>query len=225
MKRATPEVLIVSLALLAWALIDPVGSIMAKSGKAQDQPVVRVWIYDYAHVGWMGLNEADGEAARIFASVGVRVLWTVCSQAEHRDGCQGESPDADFFVRVLPASMSSQWNSKPRALGESVISPTAEGPLPGGTANVFYDRVEHISYLWNLDPAEILGEAMAHELGHLLLGADHSGQGIMKARWSARDLELAKGAKLRFLPAEISALQRAARSLQNHRSLAITTQR
>src|SRR5690348_831432 len=114
--------------------------------------------------------------------------------------------------------MARHWNYKPRALGESVISPTAEGPLPGGTANVFYDRVEHISYLWDLDPGEILGDAMAHELGHLLLGADHSGQGIMKARWNVQDLELARRGKLRFLPTETTALQRAVRSLPRNSS-------
>src|SRR5690242_7296460 len=53
----------------------------------------------------------------------------------------------------------------PRALGESVISPTAEGPLPGGTANVFYDRVEHISFLWGLDPGEILGDCHCARTG------------------------------------------------------------
>jgi len=65
--------------------------------------------------------------------------------------------------------------------------------------------------------------AIAHELGHLLLGADHSGQGIMKAEWSVQDLELAKGDKLRFLPTETSALQRAVRSLPRNFSTMATT--
>jgi hypothetical protein len=218
MKHVIPEVLkhlarIVSLVLLAWSSISPVASLMARSPNVEDQVVIRVGVYDYAHIGRMGLSEAQHEAAGIFARVGVRIAWTDYSQKSRMAPVRAEDSEADFFVRILLAPISSQWNNKPRALGESVISPKAEGPLAGGTANVFYDRVEHISYLWDLDPGETLGDAIAHELGHLLLGADHSDQGIMKARWSVQDLELAKRGKLQFLPAEMGAIQRAARSL------------
>ncbi|HEV2247162.1 MAG TPA: hypothetical protein VGW37_10970 [Terriglobia bacterium] len=224
-KLVTKNARIVSIVLVAWVVIGPVGSSMAKSRKVQDQPVMRVWIYNYAHVGKTDLGEAEGQAARIFATVGVRIAWTVFSQRPGTGMANSENSVADLFLRIFPASMARRCNYKAGALGESVISPTAEGPLPGGTANVFYDRVEHISSLWGLAPGEILGDAIAHELGHLLLGADHSGEGIMKALWSVEDLELAKGDKLRFSSAETTALQRAVRSLQKNRSLTIATQR
>jgi len=43
--------------------------------------------------------------------------------------------------------------------------------------------------------ANILGNVMAHELGHLLLGSNsHALSGIMKARWENEELErIAKG--------------------------------
>lgn len=211
------------LLLATCVFIGPMGNSLARSRKVQDQAVVSVAIYDYANVGRTRLGQAEGHAAGIFARVGVRIEWTDYSQEQRRDRGQAENSDADFFIRILPASMAKKWNHKPRALGESVISPTAEGPLPGGTANVFYDRVEHISFLWDLDLGEILGDAIVHELGHLLLGADHSDEGIMKALWSVQDLELAKGDKLRFLPTETAALQRAARSLPRNLSTMAAT--
>lgn len=224
-KLVTKNARIVSIVLVAWVVIGPVGSSMAKSRKVQDQPVMRVWIYDYAHVGKTDLGEAEGQAARIFATVGVRIAWTVFSQRPGTGMANSENSVADLFLRIFPASMARRCNYKAGTLGESVISPTAEGPLPGGTANVFYDRVEHISSLWGLASGEILGDAIAHELGHLLLGTRHSSQGIMKAPWTFQDLELAGRGNLRFLPIERKALQRAARSLHRNLPLTVAAQR
>jgi hypothetical protein len=213
-----------AIVLAVWAPMDPAEVISARPHKVTGQPVISVRIYNYAHVGKTCLGEAEGEAAGIFARVGVSIIWTVHFQQSGMGPAQREDSDADFFVRILPDSMARKWNYKPGALGESVISPAAEGPLAGGTANVFYDRVEHVSFLWDLDPGEILGDAIAHELGHLLLGARHSDEGIMKARWSAQDLEQAKRGKLAFLPTETTALQRAAAALHNDPSLTAITQ-
>ncbi|HET9178676.1 MAG TPA: hypothetical protein VFQ24_10015 [Terriglobia bacterium] len=206
------------LLLATCVFIGPVGSSLARSRKVQDQAVVSVAIYDYANVGRTHLGQAEGHAAGIFAKVGVRIAWTDYSLRPGTGRAKPENSDADFFVRILPGSMARRGNRRAGALGESVISPTAEGPLPGGTANVFYDRVEHISSLWDLDPGKILGDAIAHELGHLLLGANHSDQGIMKALWSVEDLEMAKSGKLWFCSAETAAIQRAARSLPQNLS-------
>lgn len=230
MKTRASELLkhsrrVCKLLLATCVFIGPVGSSMARSRKVEDQAVVSVGIYDYAHVGRTELNEAEGQAAGIFARVGVRIAWTDYSQNPRIDPFQRDNSDADLFLRILPAAMARRCNYKSGALGESVISPTAEGPLLGGTANVFYDRVEHISSLWGLPPGKVLGDAIAHELGHLLLGADHSGEGIMKALWSVEDLELAKGDKLRFSSAETTAVQRASRSLHPNSSLTVAARR
>jgi hypothetical protein len=41
----------------------------------------------------------------------------------------------------------------------------------------------------NADPAAILGRAIAHELGHLLIGTPvHSPHGLMRALWSQTEL-------------------------------------
>lgn len=230
MKTKASEVLrhsrgLCGLLLAICVFIGPARRLSAWAKRVKDQPGIRVWIYNYAHVGRIGLSEAEGEAARIFARAGVRIVWTDYSHEQRGDRGQAENSDADFFIRILPASMARQWNYKPRSLGESVISPTAEGPLPGGIANVFSDRVEHMSYLWDLDSGEILGDAIAHELGHLLLGANHSGQGIMKAQWGVQDLELARRGELLFLPTETSPIQRASRSLHPNSSLIAAAQR
>ena len=102
------------------------------------------------------------------------------------------------------------------ALGEVTISSETEGPAPGGIVNVFVDRVADTSTRWDLFSGEVLGDAIAHELGHLLLGAEHSSQGVMKGFWTSQDLHLAGRGKLQFSPDQAGLLQRAALSLHQN---------
>ena len=63
---------------------------------------------------------------------------------------------------------------------------------------VFYNRVNELANKHIATHAQILGHAMAHEMGHLLLGpAFHDGLGIMREPWTAKELEhLATGTLL-----------------------------
>ena len=59
----------------------------------------------------------------------------------------------------------------------------------GCYSDVFYDRVAELHADWNVGLADILGNVMAHELGHLLLGSNsHAGAGIMRAHWQGEEL-------------------------------------
>jgi hypothetical protein len=56
-------------------------------------------------------------------------------------------------------------------------------------------------------PSVVLGAAMAHELGHLLLPPpSHSGTGVMSPRLGCRELGLAARGELRFTPDQGRAL-------------------
>ena len=53
-----------------------------------------------------------------------------------------------------------------------------------------------------------LGNVMAHEIGHLLLGPKaHSPAGIMKAKWNQQELQPAALASLRFTPQQADVIQ------------------
>ena len=81
-------------------------------------------------------------------------------------------------------------------MGESVVRASTGGSVAGRFANVFYERVKHVSLLWGLFPRDVLGDAIAHELGHLLLGPQHSDRGIMNADWTRQDLTFSSGCQL-----------------------------
>jgi hypothetical protein len=72
-------------------------------------------------------------------------------------------------------------------LGYSLVNTQAgEGKL----ATMFVDRVEWLAKQAGTDPAMLLGFAITHEIGHLLLGTNaHASSGLMRAVWSRRELQ------------------------------------
>jgi hypothetical protein len=84
-------------------------------------------------------------------------------------------------LRVVPRSRL----STSEVFGVAFLSSDGEGCY----SDVFYDRMIELHANWNASLPDTLGNVMAHELGHLLLGSNsHSGVGIMRARWQGEDL-------------------------------------
>jgi hypothetical protein len=211
---------IASLIPVAWAFIGPVASVSAKSRSVKDRPVIRVGIYNYAEITRRKLLLAEGQAAIVFAEAGVRIVWQQGSCKRPRVPLQPGDAAPDLSVRILYASTITRASriSGVEVMGESIIPAGTDGPVAGGIANVYYDRVMEVSSVWSSVSDEVLGEAIAHELGHLMLGPRHSIMGVMKPSWKFRDLELIARRDLRFLPAQSVVLQRAARSLHQDSS-------
>ncbi|HXH50441.1 MAG TPA: hypothetical protein VNM47_13950 [Terriglobia bacterium] len=216
----------VSLVMFAWASFVPVGRISAISHRLKSQPVISVGVYNYAGLGRLQLQVAEHQVAALFAKAGVRIAWLEYS-SKHLPASSGE-PAPDFSVRILNVSriLRARRISGTDALGQSIMAPAGtQWTVPGRIANVFYDRVEHVSSLWGLFRGEVMGNAIAHELGHLLLGPQHSHRGIMKADWTPQDLALSSRGQLRFSAKQAVELRRAARSLHKNLSLSVTAQR
>jgi hypothetical protein len=75
-------------------------------------------------------------------------------------------------------------------------------------AYVYYDNVKDCAVHRRLDLAVLLGDAIVHELAHLLLGANsHSSQGVMHACWSQKELLAAEQGRLSFSSSEKNRLQ------------------
>ena len=176
------------------------------------QSVIRVAVYNYAHVARAELAEAERQAENIFASTGERIVWMDYSDKNRLVQPSIAHSTADLFVRILFAGKLKRVRriSAVDIMGESIVTSGNEWAVPGRIANVFYDRVKHVSTLWGLSSGEVLGDAITHELGHLLLGIGHSSQGVMKADWNSQDLVLAARGQLQFRPAQVALIQSAA---------------
>ncbi len=182
------------------------------------KPQVVVSVYDDAGVTATVLTEAERKAARIFQEAGVQVIWAYCP-TNHvgpdtlvRAG-ERSSPGSNYenaglrpagrvgapaptwsafdcarfkwpthlAVRIVPQSASSTHE----VLGVAFLS--AEGT--GCYSDVFYDRATELHTDWKIGLSDLLGDVMAHELGHLLLGSNsHSPTGIMRAHWQGEEL-------------------------------------
>ena len=72
-----------------------------------------------------------------------------------------------------------------------------------GTAFVFYEPVLRLVHTGERDVAQVLGYAMAHEIGHLLLpGPAHASTGIMHEGWDTDDVRRIVSGALAFTSAQ-----------------------
>jgi len=95
---------------------------------------------------------------------------------------EGAAP-AEIVMRVIVAPPVLPFGS----LGFSVVDVERR---TGTLATVFVDRVRALSALAGADSGLLLGRAMAHEIGHLLLGTTHhADRGLMRGLWTTIDLQ------------------------------------
>jgi len=137
--------------------------------------VVRV----YATHGVPEETVATARAAteRILQAADVSVRWAHCP-------CSRPVGPVELMVRLSAATP----GSEPAALGFSYVDVDRKA---GTLATIFTDRVHALADAARVDEGELLGRAMAHEIGHLLLGThDHAPGGLMRSRWTS--IELAK---------------------------------
>ena len=176
---------------------------IASTGNARTQPSdrvkpglrINVRVYTYADVSHRTLVQAEEESSRIFRAAGVELAWLDCptshAEEEKYPACEPPLGSMAVDLRILPPSMTARVRSSGEQLGFAMAS----------AAWVYYQRVELLAESRVASRDEILGHAIAHEIGHLLLGPDsHSPSGIMRANWDQKYLEEASRGQLHFTP-------------------------
>jgi hypothetical protein len=166
---------------------------------ADGSPRITVRVYNYAGVSRPTLAGAEKEASRIFREAGIETSWQDCptSHAEEEafPGCAQLLGPPGVDVRIIPRSMAARLESPRERLGLAL-------PSQGGFASsawVFFHRVEELARSRIASPRQILACALAHEMGHLLLGPNqHSSTGIMRAHLGPDELKLASQGQLLF---------------------------
>jgi len=194
-------------AVIATTLALPAGSVLGKTGRAiGSEQTLSIHLYDRAQVPTGVLHSATVEASRIFRAATIRITWERPSVEAPRD--QGidmsdmrsvapHLPDERPYlvvrlVRRVPATVF------PSALGFAL--PLARS---GAQVTIFYDRVEESTRSVDTASYVVLGHALAHEIGHVLLrSSEHASVGLMQARWSPTSWRLASAGLLAFCPEE-----------------------
>jgi hypothetical protein len=172
---------------------------------------ITIHVYNYAAVPEKTVARAKWECGQIFRNAGLTALWVdhALSAGDLRYPHRStESWDGSHFIlRLLTLS---REGSSINAMGEALSLVEI--------ANVFMNRVTEQAAIAEVSVSRMLGHAIAHEIGHLLLGDNsHSPGGIMGAPWSKQDLwHMSKGA-LRFTHQEVTRIQAEVR----HRSRSV----
>lgn len=175
----------------------------AKASRTNPEMIVQV--YNWTAMPLQVLAAAEKEAARLFRAAGVTALWVNCrvsfGEAQADPICVAPCPPSRIAVRIIPELPADRAN---RSLGVAL----SEG---GIYATIFYPRVAEYAELRIATASQILGHAMAHEVGHLLLDAvTHARFGLMRGKWNFEDLRSIAMGDLCFSPQQSAVIQRAA---------------
>ena len=190
----------------------------AQAAPSETSPAITIHVHNYAGIESKTLAEAEESTTAVFRKAGVETRWSdVVLTAEN-----GQENSVDYSVRTLADI---QLSIFPRVMSDRDGAPNdVMGLAPGSgpdrkTVYIFYGNVE--ARFWRLldeqgsarlyrpvSMAKILGHAIAHEVGHLLLNQQvHSAHGIMRGGWGFADFrDISEGTFL-FTPQQTEFLR------------------
>lgn len=169
------------------------------------QTTLDVHVYDRAQVDGATLEQASQVIAGIFRASGIQLRWILEPPGDPegskvvlvnppRRGREVEAACAarrDIALLILPVSAG---RLKRGVLGY------AEPLAPAGVnATVFYVRVADAAHEQGIPTGVLLGHAIAHEIGHVLLRtAAHRKGGLMSGGWDKGQFNLIRMAGMFF---------------------------
>lgn len=183
------------------------------------EPTLNTLIYDRAHIGSKTLAQAERLATEIFSGAGIEAEWTTASVSDGLDltndfsaaspGCAQPLHSPTVRAQILPHA---PRGFSPRALGYAL--PCAER---GMQVTIYADRVEIVSLTTLAGFYRVLGHALAHELGHVLLRSQaHGDNGLMKGVWAKSDWQRAAVSTLPFTPGQARAIRQQIHGIEAH---------
>jgi Putative peptidase family len=173
--------------LLCGALSMALAAAVAHAGTGAR---IKLRVVNSAKAPAAALGLAQERAAYVLAQAGVEVVWQDCSAGEV-GVCAGQIESGEFWLHVA--------NWKPSTASGEALGFTARNAVAsvdGSIAGVYYPAVRQMAASFQAAEGDVLGAALAHEIGHLL-GADHAPTGIMRARFNRQCIvELSQGGLL-----------------------------
>jgi len=175
---------------------------------------VTVRVYD-------NTGAAEGErrpsleiAAAIVAAASVELLWKTCAEpartatpngTRRQSACEMPLAPGELALRIVRSGVVEVGTRRELPLGDAMInSQTGSGVL----ATIYIDRVNWTAEQAGVDAHALLGRAIAHELGHLLMATGaHGSNGLMRPVWSQSEIRRRQIDDWIFRPREIAAIK------------------
>ena len=175
--------------LLVFAWVWGAGVALASQPTVQDaqereatggcEATIVAHVSNYAALQPGELAAVQREVARIYSAIRVRILWVPGPEPR---------PDPDpcgFPLRVLLLSRDMELQlGRTQALGDMVFGFITRET---GRAHILTQRHIELARRYSDDFRRLLGQTIAHEVGHLLLPTDsHANRGIMQPHFGVR---------------------------------------
>jgi hypothetical protein len=136
-----------------------------------------VIVRDYARLPGSSISELENVSTTLFAHAGIRLEWVHCTghqQGPSSPECAAYLKPGTVLLRILESRL-----GPPNKLGD----PLGAAIVESGYASIYADAIQKYADHTGLSATTLMGYAVTHEIGHLLLGKDHSSSGIMSASW------------------------------------------
>jgi hypothetical protein len=148
-----------------------ISAVDADASEPADTPTAVVRLDNIALVPSDYLEFAESRAAEVFSRIGVRVTWI------DEDTAFREHLRPPFTVVLIKSDV--ELLARPAVVDVDALG-FADPSV--SRAHVVYDRVEALTARSQRSAASLLGDVIAHELGHLMLPSrSHSARGIMRS--------------------------------------------
>ena len=195
----------------------------AAAAAAETSPAITIHVRNYAGVAPQILTEAEQVVTGIFRKAGVETRWAdIVLTAENS---QDNSIDhqaftlADIQLNIFPDVMSDRSGLSNNVMGLAPGTGPDRGIVYVFDSNVrtLFWRISSAYIRGNMDRhvsiGQVLGHAIAHEVGHLLLNQQvHSPHGIMRGEWGFADFRDMTSGMLLFTPQQAELLRADVRS-------------
>jgi hypothetical protein len=158
------------------------GVALARVGPS-DSIGITVMVNNSVQVPALVLQQAESEAARIFALSGIHIRWHECAPGLGTDDpCRRVPGKNEFVVHVVRTGQTSLDS----IFGAAFVGQDGQGKY----CDIFFDRIQETVRTTRTGLGQLLATVIAHELGHLILGShSHSSFGIMMPHWNQEELQ------------------------------------
>jgi len=135
--------------------------------------------------------KAKAETELVYRSAGVTIVWHGCDAFPPP---AGQEREPWFVVRL-------RTGKPPKKVGAASLDVMGKAFVEdagGYMADAYYQSIQATSEQHHGDAGVLMGFVMAHELGHLLLGAGHTPEGVMQAAWNQKQMDALRQRWMKF---------------------------
>jgi hypothetical protein len=179
-------------------------------------PRIVISTYDFAKISAKTLLQAEQLASAVFAAAGIEAQWAPGSLSEARNlGTDFSSVSTDqCAARLTQTGIRVQFLAHaPSGFAQNGLGFALPCAERGIQVTIYADRVEATTASTLASYYRVLGHAVAHEIGHVLLrSCRHDDSGLMKGVWSKLDWQHAAVALVAFTPGEATSIAEELRS-------------